>query len=85
MTRILVLYYSSYGHIEQMAHAQAEGVRKVDGVEAVVIRHARTGRLRAVSPGCCRATAQESERGQRLETTEGRRAEIKRPRTGSCS
>jgi NAD(P)H dehydrogenase (quinone) len=38
MTRILVLYYSSYGHIEQMAHAQAEGVRKVDGVDVVVKR-----------------------------------------------
>lgn len=38
MTNILVLYYSSYGHIEQMAHAQAEGVRKVAGVEVVVKR-----------------------------------------------
>jgi NAD(P)H dehydrogenase (quinone) len=38
MTRILVLYYSSYGHIEQMAHAQADGVRKVDGVEVAVKR-----------------------------------------------
>jgi NAD(P)H dehydrogenase (quinone) len=28
MTKILVLYYSSYGHIEQMAHAVAEGVRE---------------------------------------------------------
>jgi len=36
--KILVLYYSSYGHIEQMAHAQAEGCREVDGVEAVVKR-----------------------------------------------
>jgi NAD(P)H dehydrogenase (quinone) len=27
MTKILVLYYSSYGHIETMAHAVAEGVR----------------------------------------------------------
>ena len=25
MTKILVLYYSSYGHVEQMAYAQAEG------------------------------------------------------------
>ena len=38
MTRILVLYYSSYGHIEQMAYAQAEGARRVAGVEAVVKR-----------------------------------------------
>jgi len=28
MTRILVLYYSSYGHIEQMAEAVAEGARE---------------------------------------------------------
>jgi NAD(P)H dehydrogenase (quinone) len=27
MTKVLVLYYSSYGHIEQMAHAEAEGAR----------------------------------------------------------
>jgi NAD(P)H dehydrogenase (quinone) len=27
MTKVLVLYYSSYGHIEQMAYAQAEGAR----------------------------------------------------------
>ena len=27
MARILVLYYSAYGHIETMAHAVAEGVR----------------------------------------------------------
>ena len=28
MTRVLVLYYSSYGHIERMAEAVAEGVRE---------------------------------------------------------
>src|SRR6516165_11685150 len=27
MTKVLVLYYSSYGHIEAMAHAEAEGAR----------------------------------------------------------
>jgi len=27
MTKVLVLYYSSYGHIEQMAYAEAEGAR----------------------------------------------------------
>jgi NAD(P)H dehydrogenase (quinone) len=27
MAKVLVLYYSSYGHIEQMAHAAAEGAR----------------------------------------------------------
>jgi NAD(P)H dehydrogenase (quinone) len=34
MTRVLVLYYSSYGHIETMANAVAEGVREA-GAEAV--------------------------------------------------
>ncbi len=28
MTKILVLYYSAYGHIEAMANAIAEGARK---------------------------------------------------------
>ena len=37
MTKILVLYYSSYGHIETMAQAVAEGVRKV-GAQADVKR-----------------------------------------------
>src|SRR6201995_5217239 len=27
MTKVLVLYYSSFGHIETMAHAVAEGAR----------------------------------------------------------
>jgi NAD(P)H dehydrogenase (quinone) len=27
MTKVLVLYYSSYGHIETMATAEAEGAR----------------------------------------------------------
>jgi NAD(P)H dehydrogenase (quinone) len=38
MTRILVLYYSSWGHVERMAAAQAEGARRVAGVDAVVKR-----------------------------------------------
>jgi NAD(P)H dehydrogenase (quinone) len=37
MAKILVLYYSSYGHVETMAYAVAEGVREA-GVEAVVKR-----------------------------------------------
>ena len=37
MTKVLVLYYSSYGHMEQMAHAAAEGA-KAAGAEAVVKR-----------------------------------------------
>ncbi len=31
MAKVLVLYYSSYGHMEQMAHAAAEGVRQAGG------------------------------------------------------
>ena len=38
MTKVLVLYYSSYGHIETMAHAVAEGAASVPGVEAVIKR-----------------------------------------------
>jgi NAD(P)H dehydrogenase (quinone) len=38
MTKVLVLYYSSYGHIETMAKAVAEGASKVAGVTAVVKR-----------------------------------------------
>lgn len=37
MTKVLVLYYSSYGHIEAMARAVAEGVTAT-GAEAVVKR-----------------------------------------------
>ena len=38
MAKVLVLYYSMYGHIETMAHAVAEGAQKVDGVEVTVKR-----------------------------------------------
>ena len=38
MTKVLVLYYSSYGHIETMAAAVAAGARQVDGVEVTVKR-----------------------------------------------
>ncbi len=37
MTKVLVLYYSSWGHIETMAHAVAEGVREA-GAEVIVKR-----------------------------------------------
>jgi NAD(P)H dehydrogenase (quinone) len=33
MTRVLVLYYSSYGHIETLARAIAEGVAEVPGAK----------------------------------------------------
>jgi NAD(P)H dehydrogenase (quinone) len=38
VTRVLVLYYSSYGHVETMARAVAEGADSVDGVEVAVKR-----------------------------------------------
>ncbi|MGH9643964.1 MAG: NAD(P)H:quinone oxidoreductase [Terriglobales bacterium] len=38
MSNILVLYYSSFGHIEAMAQAQAEGAGRVTGTRVVVKR-----------------------------------------------
>lgn len=38
MPRILVLYYSSYGHVERMAEAEAEGARSVAGTDVVIKR-----------------------------------------------
>ena len=36
--KVLVVYYSTYGHVHRMAEAIAEGVRKVPGAEAVMRR-----------------------------------------------
>jgi len=36
--KVLIVYYSMYGHIHQMAQAVAEGVKQVDGAEAVLRR-----------------------------------------------
>jgi NAD(P)H dehydrogenase (quinone) len=38
MTNALILYYSSYGHIEAMANAQAEGARRVPHSKVIVKR-----------------------------------------------
>lgn len=38
MTRILVLYYSMYGHVETLAKTIAEGARSVEGVEVTIKR-----------------------------------------------
>lgn len=38
MTKVLVLYYSMYGHIEAMARAVAEGAAAVEGVEVTIKR-----------------------------------------------
>ncbi|MDJ0780465.1 MAG: NAD(P)H:quinone oxidoreductase [Desulfosarcinaceae bacterium] len=36
--KILIVYYSTYGHIHRMAEAIADGVRQVNGAEAVLRR-----------------------------------------------
>ena len=38
MPSMLILYYSSYGHVETMAHELAAGAREVEGMEATVKR-----------------------------------------------
>ncbi len=38
MTRLLVLYYSMYGHVESMAAAIADGARSVEGVAVTLKR-----------------------------------------------
>ena len=38
MTKVLVLYHSTYGHIEAMAQAVAEGALSVEGVEVDIKR-----------------------------------------------
>ena len=38
MTKILVLYYSMYGHVETLAIAVAEGAKSVEGVEVAIKR-----------------------------------------------
>ncbi len=36
--KVLILYYSTYGHVHKMAEAMAEGVAEVGGAEAVLRR-----------------------------------------------
>lgn len=38
MAKVLVLYYSMYGHVETMADAVAEGARSVSGTEVTIKR-----------------------------------------------
>ncbi len=38
MSKLLVLYYSTYGHVETLAHAIAEGARTIEGVEVTLKR-----------------------------------------------
>ena len=48
MTKVLVLYYSSYGHLEQMADAVAEGARGA-GAEVDIRRVAETAPAEVVA------------------------------------
>jgi NAD(P)H dehydrogenase (quinone) len=38
MSKVLIVFYSMYGHIHQMAQAVAEGVREVPGCEPIIKR-----------------------------------------------
>jgi NAD(P)H dehydrogenase (quinone) len=38
MCKVLVVYYSSYGHVETLAHEVAEGAKSVEGVHVTVKR-----------------------------------------------
>ena len=38
MTKILILYYSTYGHVETLAKALSEGAASVDGAEVMMKR-----------------------------------------------
>ena len=50
MAKILVLYYSMYGHIETMAQAVAEGAKRVSGAEVTIKRVPETICLLYTSP-----------------------------------
>ncbi len=50
MAKVLVLYYSSWGHMEQMAKAAAEGAREAGAT--VTIKRAPEARARNRSPRC---------------------------------
>jgi NAD(P)H dehydrogenase (quinone) len=58
MAKILVLYYSAYGHIAQMADAMAEGARSA-GADAVVKRVPDIGGIQAARAGDPVATVDE--------------------------
>jgi NAD(P)H dehydrogenase (quinone) len=51
MARILVVYYSEHGHVEQLAMAVAHGARTVQGAEVTVKRISPLGKPDAPKPG----------------------------------
>jgi NAD(P)H dehydrogenase (quinone) len=53
MCKILIVYYSSYGHVELMARAQAEGAARVSGAKVSVKRVPELMPLEvAIAAGC---------------------------------
>ncbi len=42
MVKILVLFYSTYGHIYKMAQSVAEGAKQVEGAQVTLMRVAET-------------------------------------------
>ncbi|MBI5450703.1 MAG: NAD(P)H:quinone oxidoreductase [Gammaproteobacteria bacterium] len=65
MSKILVLYYSMYGHVEVMAQAVAEGAREVAGADVVVKRVPET-----IPEGQARAIGVKIDQSAPLATTE---------------
>src|SRR6202034_3599515 len=63
MRKVLIVYYSSYGHIEAMAHAQAEGSAKVPGAQVVVKRVTEL-----CAPDVCKASGFKLEQAAPLAT-----------------
>ena len=64
-TRVLVLYHSSYGHIEKLASAVAEGARSEADVEVTV---KRVPRPRSPYPSSLRHGGQMRAHGRRAPT-----------------
>ena len=48
--KILIVYYSTYGHVHQMAEAVAEGAAQIDGAEVTLKRLRRRGDSIALEP-----------------------------------
>lgn len=38
MVKVLVLFYSTYGHVFKMAQAVAEGAKQIEGAEVTIMR-----------------------------------------------
>ena len=85
MTKVLVLYYSSYGHIEQMADAVAEGAR-AGGRRG---RHPPRARNRAGRRSSRRRTSRPTPRIPMIEAptrwrTMTRSSSVRRPASAGC-